>query len=434
MESRPPSQSPDSPHEPEGTGNPDPAWVALISTDADFRTRFHRILDDPEVPGQLALAIDCPFSAVSDVELQELERADPALVVVDLGSDPRMGLEFIQSLIDSGNASSVVAAGSDLSQDLLLQAIQVGVMEVLSKPLDEDHARQALNRVLSKAGRAPRMETGKGEGRIMAFFGAKGGVGTTALATNLAVEVRRLTGKRTLLLDLDVEQGETALLLGMEPRFTLLDLLRNYQKVVSGLLASCIDHHEPSGIDLLAAPLRTAPVQPEDLELLSGDRMREVLDFLRDHYDYVIIDRPKSFHPAFNCVLEEADERYMVTTPDLQALRNVTRSLPSLSHTARQAKGDPIRLVVNRYPPNHVISLEDIRETVGLEAYHHLGADFFPINESIHERTPAVLRENSQFAQDVKELARKVTGLADAEAAGSKKGLLGGILDAVRNR
>lgn len=414
------------------THDPNPEWVALISTDAAFRTRFHEILQDPEVPGELALAIDCPFTAVSDVELQELERANPALVVVDLGPEPQEGLEFIQSLIESGNASAVIAAGTDLSQELLLQAIQVGVMEVLPKPLEEQRLQDALRRVIPKAGRAPRPEEPKGTGRILAFVGAKGGVGTTALATNLAVELRRLTGRRTLLLDLDVEQGETALLLGMEPRFTLLDLLRNYQKVVSGLLASCIDHHEASGIDLLAAPLQMAPVKDEDLELLSGERMREVLDFLKEHYEYVVIDRPKSFHPAFDSVLQEADERYLVTTPDLQALRNVTRSLPSLERSSGSGKQATIRMVVNRYPPNHVISLHDIEDTVGLEVYHTLGADFFPINESIHERTPAVLRETSQFSKDVRRLAERITGLAGEKE--SRKGFLGGILDAVRNR
>lgn len=409
---------------------PDPSWVAVISTDGDFRNRIHEVVSDPELPAELALAIDCPFNAMSDVELQELHKAKPGVAVVDLGEDPELGLDFVRAIMDTGTAPAVIAAGRGLSQEILLKAIQVGVMEVLDKPPSPEDIRGAFLRVLPRAaGRGPVVEEPGEPGRVLALLGAKGGVGTTALATNLAVEIRRITGKKTLLLDLDIEQGETALLLGMEPRFTLLDLLRNYQTVVSGLLAACIDHDESSGIDLLATPLRSGPVEAEDLKLLSGDRMREVLDFLRQHYDYVVVDRPKSFHPAFNCVLEEADECYLVTTPDLQALRNVTRSLPSLEQSTREGA---IRLVVNRYPQNPPISLEDIEEAVHLKIYHRLGADFFPLNESIHERTPAVLRDSSQFAVDVRQLAAKVTGTAGGDA--EKKGFLGGFLDAVRKR
>jgi pilus assembly protein CpaE len=412
-------------------GEPGTAWVAVISTDAEFRGRLRRVLDDPSIPAELALAIDCPFSAISDVELQEIRRAAPEVVVVDLEGGVQSGLSFIQELVDAGDAGAVLAAGRDLSQEVLLKALQAGVTEMLAKPMERDRALEALQRVLRKAGRIVKQEEEVEPGRVLALFGAKGGVGTTALATNLAVEIRRLTGARTLLLDLDVEQGETALLLGVDPQLSLLDLLRNYQPEVQGLLAACIDHHGRSGIDLLAGPVQPSALQQEDLDLLSGDAMREVLAFLRMHYDFIVIDRPKSFHPAFNCVLEEADEVYLVTTPDLQALRNIARSLPLLRRMSSNGGEREIRLVVNRYPAQPTISLREVADTVGLEVFHSLGADFFPLNESIHERTPAVLREKSQFSRDVKTLAEKVTRpVEDAP----RKGLLQGIMGVVRNR
>jgi pilus assembly protein CpaE len=382
----------------------------------------------------LALAISCPFSAISDMEMDGLRQARPELVAIDLEGDPHEGIAFSRQLLESGIASAVVAAHPEPTQEILLDALQSGLTEVLTKPLDEERIRDALQRVLRRAGRLTMKveEEERAPGRVLAFVGAKGGVGTTALATNVAVEIHRITGKRTLLLDLDMEQGETAILLGMNPQFSLLDLLRNYQPVVSGLLASCIDTDEDSGIDLLAAPLQSGVVQSEDLELLSGDSMREVLDFLRKHYDYIVVDRPKSFHPAFNCVLEEADETFLITTPDLQALRNITRSISLLRNVAGSSEKKPIHMVVNRYPPNHPVPLKEIEELVGLDVYHSLGADFFPINESMHEGTPAVLRESSQFSRDVQQLSARITGTGDDD--GRRKGLLGGILKAVRDR
>ena len=414
-----------------------PSWVGLISADAAFRNQLQDALEASSAPFQLALAIDSPFSAIGDMEMQEMERSNLELLVVDLESDPAMGMDFIRSAMKSGVAPRVLAAGRDLSQDLLLQALQAGVMEVLPKPVQSAEVDAALQRILRKAGRTPASDAAEDEdeavpGRTIAFFGAKGGVGTTSLATNLAVEIHRITGARTRLLDLDVEQGETGILLGLDPNFSLLELLRNYEPMVSGLLASCIDHDEASGIDLLAAPVKSGPVPADDFDLISGERMAEVLAFLREHYDYVVIDRPRTFHPAFDRILEMVDEVYFITTPDLQALRNITRSLPRLERMAGSSKERRLHLVLNRYPANHPISIREIEQTVGLEIYHTLGADFFPLNESIHERTPAVLREKSQYATDVKKLATKITGTAEEQD--SEKGFLGGLMDAVRKR
>jgi pilus assembly protein CpaE len=220
----------------------------------------------------------------------------------------------------------------------------------------------------------------------VALIGAKGGVGTTTLATNLAVEIRRLTGKRTLLMDLDLQQGEMGILLGMDPKFSLLDLLRNYQEVVSDMLASCIEHHEGTGIDLLSAPLNASAFQSEEVARVDADLLRKVLAFLREQYDFVVIDQPRSFSPELKPVLDEVDEKYLVINPDLQALRNLARTLPRVGEKLSTPGPVPTRLVVNRYPPHHIISLKQIRDTVGLEVYHVLAADFAHLDRSSRAR------------------------------------------------
>jgi pilus assembly protein CpaE len=325
-----------------------------------------------------------------------------------------------------------MAASTDLSQELLLQALQSGVMEVVAKPIDPPQLFDALARTLLRADRTEVSEEQSGaRGRILAFFGAKGGVGTTAIATNLAVEVHRMTGEKTLLLDLDLEQGEAALLLGMEPTLSLLDLLRNFQPEVSSLLAACIDHDPRTGIGLLSAPMRGASVQPADYDLLTGEGMRRVLAFLKEHYRYIVIDRPKSFHPAFTCVLEEADDAYLVTTPDLQGLRNITRSVTFLGRVSGSLDPGHFHLVVNRYATHPAITLAEIQDAVGMPIYHSLAADFFPLNESIRQHTPIVMNQTSQFARDVRALAAKVIGKAGAEP---RKGLMDRLIGAMRGR
>ncbi|MEX2531021.1 MAG: hypothetical protein WD960_09640 [Gemmatimonadota bacterium] len=162
----------------------DPAWVAVVSTDPEFRNKVREMLDAPALPVALALAIDCPFGAITDLEEQELRKAGPEILIVDLDSDQEAGLEFIRSTLEAGHASGVIAASHDLSQDVLLQGLETGVSEMIAKPLDADQAAAVIGRTLRKTGRASRPDEPEAEeeGRILALFGAKGGVGTTALS------------------------------------------------------------------------------------------------------------------------------------------------------------------------------------------------------------------------------------------------------------
>ena len=407
-----------------GTG--DPVGTVLISSDSEFREELRRILSGAAANVELRLELDQSFTEIGDLELSRIREADPGLVLVDLESDPHIGLKFIQYLIESGSAPVVMAAGRDLSQDLLLQAMQAGVTELVTKPVNPDQVEAALQRVWKKTGRKiQETEASKEPGRAISIFGTKGGTGTTALATNLAIEIHRMTRKRVLLLDLDVELGETALMLGMDPQFSLMDLTRNFHRVDAGLLASYIEHHE-SGIDLLAAPF-----QPADYETVSRDRIRQVVRFLRGHYDYVIMDTPKSFHPASIGVLEEADDIYLLTNPTLPGVRNLVRSLPLIRQIVGPERVPYIRLVVNRYQPGSLISIKEIEETVGLEVVHWIRNDFEAVMGGINEGKPTVLRGASPYAKGVRALAGLVTGTPIQEE--SRKGLFSGLVGALKN-
>jgi pilus assembly protein CpaE len=409
------------------------AWAVLVSDDIEFRNALQAILEDPASPARLTLAIDSPFRGIGDAEIQEISRAAPELVIVDLAPDPAGGVDFVQRLREQTGANVIVSTGLGIARDLLMGAMQSGVLGVLTTPLEAETVHDTLARALIRAVEPQPRKREEGEAFVLALIGAKGGVGTTTLATNLAVEIRRVTGKRVLLMDLDLQQGEMAVLLDMDPRFSLLDLLRNYEDVVADMLASCIEHHEPTGLDLLSAPLNASALQTEEVARVDADLLRKVLAFLRKQYDYIILDQPRSFPPDLKPVLDEVDEKFLIITPDLQALRNLARTLPRMGDRLMTPGPVPTRLVVNRYPPNHIITLKQIRETVGLDIYHVLGADFAHLDRAIRAGTPAVLEQNSPFSRDLQKLAARFLAEDGTDgSAGGGRGFLEGILDAVR--
>ena len=405
-----------------------PLRAVVISTDPAFRDQVRGVVSELRSPIEIAHVVERPFVAIADPELTELRRASASLAIVDLESDPHIGLKFVQFLMESRIAPAIMAAGRNLTSDLLLRALQAGVMEIVQKPASSADLAAALERVNKKTGhKGADAPQGSEPAKALALFAAKGGMGTTSLAVNLAIEIHRLTRQKTLLLDLDLELGETALLLGMDPQFSLVDLIRNMHRVDQGLLASYIEHHD-SGIDLLAAPF-----QPADYETVSRDRVRQVVGFLKQQYDWVVMDTPKSFHPASIGVLEEADETLLITNPTLPAIRNISRSLPLVNQLATSAGRRPLRLIVNRFSPDELISVDEIEDTVGIEVYHTIRNDFKALMESTNEGRPIVLRGGSHYARDVRSLAAKLTGVPAGEQRNGKGGLLHGLVGAFRN-
>jgi pilus assembly protein CpaE len=393
---------------------------AVISTDSDVRVLLRQVIDgESEGSGlRIGLEIPVPFTEIDDARLEQLRQLNPEVIFLDLDDDPVMGLKFAQFLGEGAPGRKIIAVGPTLKPEQLLQAMQAGISEYLQKPLTETDIQDAIDRLSRKLGK--KVDDRKRDpAKLLAFFSPKGGTGSTCVATNVAVAVHLLTRKKVLLIDLDLELGETALLLGVEPRFSFVDLVRNFHRVDAGLLASYIERHD-SGVELLSAPFH-----PAKAETVTGDQIRQILHFLKLHYDYIIVDTSKSFSPPTLATFEQADQVYLITNVDLPSLRNITRCLPLLERMGA-VKGDEwLRLVVNRYQSSDPITLKEIQKTLGLPVYWTLGNDFESVMNSINSGKPVVMTEKSAFARDLKSLVSTMTGITPENADGD--GLFGGI-------
>lgn len=377
--------------------------AALISTDAGFREQLRELTHLPASDFAIGLEISEPFGAFGEQQVRALRQLNPEVVVIDLEDDPELGVKFTQFLSEMNPGQRVVAVGPHLSPEQLLAAMRAGVADYLHKPVDEGALRGAMARVAQALGRGS-AKAGARTSRLYSFFSPKGGSGSTSVATNVAVVLHRLTGKKTLLVDLDLELGEVALLLGVQPRFNFVDMVKNFHRMDAGLLASYIEQH-PSGIHLLSAPFH-----PERAEVVSPDDIRRILHFLKQHYDYVVVDTPGSFSPITLAAFDQSDLVFVVTNLDLPSLRNIQRGLPMLKRVL--PKGDEqIRMVVNRYQSESAISLQDVERTLGLKVFATIANDYEALIQSINSGKPIVLNGTSRFTRDVKSLGGRIAGL-----------------------
>ncbi len=393
---------------------------AVISTDADLRALLRQVIEDEseETGLRIGLEVPVPFTEIDDARLEQLRQLDPELIFLDLEDDPVMGLKFAQFLGEGAPGRRIIGVGPPLAPELLLQAMQAGISEYLQKPLSEEDLQDAIDRLSRKFGRKNEVRR-RDPAKLLAIFSPKGGTGSTCVATNIAVALHVVTRKKVLLVDLDLELGETALLLGVEPRFSFVDLVRNFHRVDAGLLASYIERHE-SGVELLSAPFH-----PAKAETVTGDQIRQILHFLKQHYDYIVVDTSKSFSPPTLATFEQADHVFLITNVDLPSLRNITRCLPLLERMGSVKGEDWLRLVVNRYQTSDPISLKEIEKTLGLPVYWTLGNDFESVMNSINSGKPVVMTDKSVFARDLKSLVTTMTGITPEQADGD--GLFGGI-------
>jgi pilus assembly protein CpaE len=388
------------------------ARVALISTDRGFREMAKDVFLAEEGWAAPALEITAPFESFGDEQIRPLRQLHPELVVLDISEAPDLGIKLAQFLSESSPGIRFIAAGPLLQPEHLLVAMRAGVADYLPKPVTGDAFRAALERIRHMLGRGAK-DGPKQPGKLYTFYSPKGGSGTTTTATNFAVVLHRLTGKKTLLVDLDLELGEIALLLGVQPRFNFVDMVQNFHRMDADLLASYIERHS-SGVHLLSAPYH-----PEKAEVVTGDEIRRILQFLRKHYDYLVVDTAKSFAPATLAALEQAELAFIITNVDLASLRNLQRGLPLLKRML--GRGDShIRLVVNRYHPDNDISLDDVQRTLGMPVFRTLCNDYEGVSRSISTGTPIVLNGNSKFSKEMKMLGVEVTGLRDKDVRGGR--------------
>jgi pilus assembly protein CpaE len=378
--------------------------VAAISSDASLNALFATVLAEPGRTMALAAEIDIPVVEVTAEHFRRLEEVRPQLILIDVDEDPSVGIRLAQVLADRIPGARFAAAGPALPPELLLEAMRAGVTEYLRKPVTRDALAFAVDRIARKLGAAADV-TGRAPGSVLAFMGAKGGVGTTTLASNLAVRLHQHAGRKTLLVDLHLELGDAALFLGIQPRFHLVDLVRNFHRMDADLLSSYVEPHK-SGVHLLSGPY-----QPEG-ESVTGADIRQLLHFLRKHYDYVVVDTPTSFSPLSVAALEQAELIFLVSEVDLPSLRNVKRSLPVLDRITGGHARERVRLLINRFDARgDGILPSEVEGMLGLKVFGRISNDYETVIHSINTGEPFILNgKRSAVATDLRKLADELAG------------------------
>ncbi len=231
----------------------------------------------------------------------------------------------------------MLTAERDVQQKV--RALRAGADDYLIKPF---HPAELLARMKSLIARFSPGETIVGRpplGRVHAYYGAKGGVGTTTIAINTAIALQGL-GRRVCLLDGNLQFGDHRVFLDLGlDRKSIVDVV-SAPSMDADLIRSIVQQHD-TGVDLLLAP-----PSPEAAELVTAAHLHQILALLSGMYDYVIVDIDKRLDDLNLMVLDVADTIYAVMTADLSCLKNVRLVLETIGHLGYEA--GKLKLVLNR--------------------------------------------------------------------------------------
>ena len=295
----------------------------------------------------------------------------------------------------------VVILSSGEASQLLTQALEADVADVLLLPQLTDNVLFAVRKA-AHTGR--RLLAGAAaavtHGRIVTVFSPKGGTGKTAIATNLACALAKSEGKRTLLLDLDLQFGDAAIMLGLQPEKTIYDLVSAPGELDPEKLAGYTTRH-PSGLDILPAPLR-----PEDAELVTEAKIGRLLEVARTSYDVIIVDTSPFFHGPMLATLDQTDELLLVASLDVPTVKNVRLSLQTLELLSFPMK--KVHVVLNRANTKVGMKESEVETAMERKVRYQIPSDR-AVPLAVNRGTPVVLADSgAEFSVAMRNVAKAV--------------------------
>jgi pilus assembly protein CpaE len=292
----------------------------------------------------------------------------PDIILMDINMPDADGITASQQITKNVPGAQVIIMSVQSEADYLRRAMLAGARDFLMKPFSGDELVEAVRRVhetrpeIHTAVVPQTSPTVKGQvkesvrdGKILAVFSPKGGIGCTTIAVNVAVAIAS-SGNNTLLIDGSLQFGDVGIMLNLRSPASIVDLIENVSDLDQDLLSSVLQEHT-SGLKVLLAPPR-----PEMAELVSAEDIKTLLETLRTAFNYIVLDTSSSLTEVNLAMLDIADKIILLARQDLPSIKNVSRFF-DLSEGLEYEKKKVV-LVINHASKKQSISVKNIEDTL----------------------------------------------------------------------
>lgn len=320
----------------------------------------------------------------------------PSVAIIDITDNEDYALDVVEKLSVQNKNTIIFVTSSNLSTEIVLKSMRAGAREFLPKPVQALELKNALDKVKTIIN----VETeDRHQSKIITVFSNKGGLGKTTIATNLAVSLAELTGKKVALLDLNLQLGDVTTFLDISPSFDISYVVTNLNRVDESFLLSTLEKYKDRDLYVLADPPYL-----EQAEEITSDQINTVLSILKSVFSYIIIDTSSNFDSKTLCSLDNSDNILLVSMINLPTIRNSQRCLDLFNRL--DYNEDKVKLLINRYMPNEEITVEDVEDALGHSVYWKIPNNYFTVMSAINRGQPiSKIDPQSNISQNFMELA-----------------------------
>ena len=379
----------------------------LVCPDRSLAQQFSSTIAELKALNILADLKEYPTSPVLDQRLKQLR---PDAVLLDVATDREGAMFLLSQLTASSPSVPVVGLHRSNDPEAILQCLRSGVAEFLHAPFRKEDAEQAIGRLVRRKETEVRNQPSRGQ--LFTFVPSKGGCGATTMACNVAHRLNKITGKKTLLADLDLTAGTIAFLFKLNHNYSLLDGIKHSHQLDESLWASLVANRW--GLDILPAPEKphALPIEPY--------RVHECLEYARSVYDFVVVDLASITEKVSLAMLNEADQIYLVVNPELPVLFLARKTLALLEEMGFHK--EQVKVLVNRMGRAQELSTSDMEKIFRFPVHTVFPNDYNSVRRALTEGRPVA--DNCDLGKAYKKFAEGLAGVGQGE---KKKGSLIGL-------
>jgi pilus assembly protein CpaE len=358
--------------------------------------------------------------------VEEAHRLHPDIVLTDVNMPLMDGIQLTETLTQDLPSSPVIIMSVQGERDYLRRAMQAGAREFLIKPFSHDELVAAIRRVYAleqKKGtflarteaQSPTPAARTGIGDVFVVFSAKGGVGKSIVAANLAACLARETNARVALVDLDLQFGDIGVMLNLDYSRSITDVVDAADRLETDVLEEILGDG-PAGIRVLLAP-----ISPELADLVTADHVRSLFTELRKLYDFIVVDVASHLGEVGLQVMETASRILVLTALTIPAIKDARLTLKVLE--SLNVDPERVMLVVNRADGYSDFNKEAIEQNLRVPVAGQIPHDPRVVGESLTRGTLFVeTQPEAEISRAVRELASKLVPQDQPALAGSDKG------------
>ncbi len=331
-------------------------------------------------------------------------------------------LAAAQSLPSTTLAAQYANTYWEANVHLMRQAMISGAWDFLEEPLSEQETEGAVMRVLERKEREAQRRRGEIEdpvpqGTVITVFGAKGGIGKTTIASNLAISLSTDAAQSVALVDMDTRFGDVAITMDIPVERSIADLARNLENIDRESLRDYLVEHE-SGVRILPAPTR-----PNDWRGLGYRQIRDVVDVLAQTHDFVILDTPGTFNEQVAAALEIGTMILLITTLDMASIKDTVLALEMLNERFGEDE-QRMKIVLNRAGMDTGVNEDDVANTLDSPLWWRIPQDNEVMKAAQLGRPIVMSRPNGRASVQLREMARVIAGVS---THGAQKRSAGGL-------